>query len=241
MPGKFTYLLVDLLCIAFPLVFSFLPQIKFYRRWRFFVLPCLITAVFFLVWDVLFTRAGIWGFNPAYVTGIYFFGLPLEEYLFFICIPYACVFTYYSVVKLLGLPAFHKSAIYLSWFFIIFLVIAGLSQLARLYTSITFISLSFFLLFVLYKKVSFLPSFYVAFAIILIPFFVANGILTGTGPDAPVVFYNNHYNSGIRMLTIPFEDTFYGMLLMLMNVTGFEFLLHKSREQGGIEGISVAK
>ena len=229
MQGKFTYLLVDLLCIAFPLVFSFLPQIKFYRQWRFFVLPCLITAVFFLVWDVLFTRAGIWGFNPAYVMGIYFFGLPLEEYLFFICIPYACVFTYYSVVKLLGLPAFHKSAIYLSWFFIIFLVVAGLSQLARLYTSITFISLSFFLLFVLYKKVSFLPS-----------FFVANGILTGTGPDAPVVFYNNHYNSGIRMLTIPFEDTFYGMLLMLMNVTGFEFLLYKSRKQGGIEGISMA-
>ena len=227
MSGKFTYLLVDLLCIAFPLAFSFLPQIKFYRQWRFFVLPCLITAVFFLVWDVLFTRAGVWGFNPTYVTGVYFFGLPLEEYLFFICIPYACVFTYYSVTKLFNLPAFHKVATFLSWFLILFLIITGLLQLARLYTSITFLLLSVFLLLVLYKRVSFLSSFYLAFAIILIPFFVANGILTGTGPDAPVVLYNNHYNSGIRMLTIPFEDTFYGMLLMLMNVTGFEFLLHR--------------
>ena len=122
MPEQYTYLLVDLLCIVFPFAFSFYPKISFYKQWRFFVLPCLATALFFILWDIIFTGIGVWSFNPRYVCGAYLFGLPLEEYLFFICIPYACVFTYYSVTKLFNLPAFHKVATFLSWFLILFLI-----------------------------------------------------------------------------------------------------------------------
>jgi len=229
MPEKFTYLLVDLMCIIFPFAFSFHPKINFYRQLKYFLPPCLITATFFLVWDAIFTRAGIWSFNPTYVIGIYFFHLPLEEYLFFICVPYACVFTYYSVTSFFNLSAFGKVAKYISWILVLFLIIASLLQPAKLYTSVTFFFLSFFLVFILLKKLSFLPSFYVTFIIILVPFFISNGILTGTGLKSPVVLYNNHYNSGIRILTIPFEDTFYGMLLILMNVTGFELLTNKNQ------------
>ena len=58
----------------------------------------------------------------------------------------------------------------------------------------------------------------------LIPFFIVNGILTGTGIDQEVVWYNNTENLGIRMGTIPVEDSLYSLSLMLMNITILEYL-----------------
>ena len=224
MPDKYTYLLVDALCILFPLACSFHPKIQFHKQWRFFALPCIVTAIFFLVWDALFTSAGIWSFNPRYTVGLFLAGLPLEEYLFFFCIPYACVFTYYCVSQFLQLSRFQTAARSTTYVLAAVLLVVALLYPARLYTSLTFLFLAALLYFSIRRKASFLPSFYVAFAIILLPFFISNGILTGTGLPEPVVIYNNNYNLGIRLFTIPVEDTFYGMLLMLINVTGFDYL-----------------
>jgi lycopene cyclase domain-containing protein len=52
----------------------------------------------------------------------------------------------------------------------------------------------------------------------LIPFLIVNGLLT----SIPVVLYNNEENLNFRIYSIPFEDVFYGMLLIMMNVIGYE-------------------
>ena len=36
---------------------------------------------------------GVWGFNERYHAHIILLGLPLEEFLFFITVPYASIFT----------------------------------------------------------------------------------------------------------------------------------------------------
>lgn len=191
-------------------------------------LAILIPAVLFLVWDEWFTQMGVWGFNARYVSGAYILSMPIEEILFFICIPYACVFTYEAVNYL---TTKRMSRTYMNLITDLLtggLLVAGIIYFDRWYTSVTFISTAIFLM--LHRwwwKSPFIGKFYVAFLFILIPFFIVNGILTGTGIEGEVVWYNDNENLGIRLGTIPFEDVFYGMFLLLMNISIFEFLQKK--------------
>jgi len=219
---RFTYLFVDISALLVPLLFSFHPKIQFYKKWNKLFPALLFSAIIFIIWDILFTSAGIWSFNDKYLTGIYFINIPLEEILFFICIPYACVFTYYCF-EILIKPPITGNAVLISSIFIFVLGSISIAYYSHLYTSITFTGLSILIFYNSFlKKKQWMKLFYVSYLILLIPFFICNGILTGTGLDQPVVSYNDAENLGVRILTIPLEDLFYGMFLILLNVTIFE-------------------
>jgi lycopene cyclase domain-containing protein len=225
---KLTYLIIDIASFIVPFLFSFHPKINFHKEYKYFWPANLIVATAFILWDLLFTNWNVWAFNPKYVTGLYFFNLPLEEVLFFIFIPYSCVFTYHCFKTLFKGKAKLAGEKYISLVLIVALAITGIINADKLYTSVTFISLSvliFILQFVF--KVKWLGNFYFAYLILLIPFLIVNGILTGSFLEEPVVRYNNNENLGIRLFTIPVEDVFYGMLLVLGNVAGVEFLTKK--------------
>ena len=222
MPEKYTYLLVDFFCIIFPFLFSFHPRLQFYKHWKSFLIPCLSTAFLFLVWDGIFTHIGVWSFNPKYVLGLYFFGMPIEEFLFFICIPYACVFSYHCFDVLFSFSSLQKPIRLFYGILSGVLLLTALLHLPLLYTSVTFIFTAVFLIYLVAKNATFLPTFFFCFLFILIPFILSNGVLTGSFFDRVVVRYNDAHNLGIRILTIPFEDTFYGMLLLMLNVWGYE-------------------
>ncbi|GAA4470187.1 hypothetical protein GCM10023093_30980 [Nemorincola caseinilytica] len=224
MPDRYLYLLVDSLCLLFPLIFTFHPKIRFYRHWRSFFVPCLVTAMVFILWDALFTAKGIWSFNDRYLLGIYLLGLPLEEYLFFIFIPYACVFLYYNITRFYTIPVTGRSVANGTVLFICVLAFMAIIYMPLLYTSVTFLLLAALLTLLLVLRASFLPAFYISFLVTLIPFFLSNGVLTGAVTPQPVVIYNDSYNLGIRLVTIPIEDTFYGMAMLLMNIAGFEYM-----------------
>jgi len=219
------YLIIDFAALFFTVLFSFLPNNKFYKNWRYLFPAMALTAAVFILWDILFTKMGVWGFNKDYLVGIYFVNLPIEEVLFFFCIPYACVFTYHSINILIKKEMSRKLQERITTLLTVSLFLVGLLNLGKWYTATTFIAMSLFLLFLRwFVKPDYLGRFFVAFLFILIPFFIINGILTGTGIKNPVVWYNDAENLSIRMGTIPLEDTFYGMLLILMNVSIYEKL-----------------
>ncbi len=219
----YTYLLINLCSIAIPLAYSFEPKVQFFRKWKYHIPAMLLTLLFFVIWDIIFTEWGVWGFNPIYLTGIYLFNLPLEEWLFFICIPYACVFTYEALKYFIKSDPFKNQAALISKVLIAALTLLGVVYFQKAYTATTFLTLAVFLAWHLSLKVDYMGRFYLAYLVILIPFFIVNGLLTGSLIPQEVVWYNDGENLGIRMFTIPVEDTFYGLLLILMNVTLFEF------------------
>jgi len=225
---KNLYLTLDIAAISVPFLASFYPKANFSKTWGRLSIAILIPAIIFIVWDVLFTKWGVWGFNERYLIGVDIINLPLEEWLFFICIPYACTFTYFALKHLIKKDIFGPYQKSISWALITFILLIALFSLEKAYTATTFISLAIFLLLhLLVWKSDYLGRFYFAFIFILIPFFIINGILTGSGIEDQVVWYNNAENLGIRMVTIPVEDTFYGMLLLMMNVTIYERLERK--------------
>ena len=81
-----------------PLLYSFEKQIRYDKKLKYLLPAISFTGAIFLIWDIRFESLGIWSFNPEYLTGIYIMNLPVEEWLFFIVIPYCCVFIY-EIVK----------------------------------------------------------------------------------------------------------------------------------------------
>ncbi|WP_421875376.1 lycopene cyclase domain-containing protein [Marinoscillum sp.] len=221
---KSLYLILHIFTISFPLVRSFEPRIQYAKKWSPLFQAIGITGFFFIVWDVLFTRAGVWGFNPDYLVGIYIFELPLEEILFFITVPFASVFIYECVHYFL--PHIHTSSA-IKWTSMALglgLIGIALVNSDQAYTFWNFLFAGSFLLFVSLINPWWFGHFWVAYLLHLIPFILVNGVLTGYGLDAPIVWYNNDENLSIRILTIPIEDTMYALLLLLMNVFLFEKL-----------------
>lgn len=216
------YLIVNLASVIVPFIFSFHPKIKFYKQFKAVWPALLLPAMVFVGWDVLFTARGIWGFNPRYLIGVYVFNLPLEEVLFFICIPYACLFTFYSLTLFYQMDWPTYKVRVTSIIISVILLIVALLHLNNAYTSTTFIiTAAMLLLFTFVFKVNWLGSLFRVYPVLLIPFFIVNGILTGTGIEEPVVWYNEAEIIGIRLLTIPIEDVVYGFLLIFSNILLF--------------------
>jgi lycopene cyclase domain-containing protein len=221
---RYLYLALDLGSFLFPFAFSFFPKANFSKEWKFIIPSLLITTLVFVLWDEAFTRMGVWGFTSRYLTGIYLGNLPLEEVLFFLFIPYSCMFIYFSANHLAKKDYLAHYSRTISISLIVLLVVIGSLHANRWYTSVTVFSLAGFLAaHVWILKSTYMGRFYFSYLFVLIPFFLVNSVLTGSWIDEQVVWYNNAENMGIRIGTIPADDLFYNMLMLLLVTTLYEY------------------
>ena len=223
------YLIINILSIAYPLLMSWDKRVNYFKKWKYQFMAYPILMAVMIPWDVYFTSQGFWGFNSEYILGISLFHLPLEEWLFFIFIPFASSFIYEVVIyydKNDNLSKYGKS---INLFFIIISIMLLILGFPKWYTTSTMVFLIPLLAYHQWKKPNWLGRFYVAFAFILIPFLIVNGVLTGSFIEDQVVWYNVNETLGISIGTIPFEDFFYCLFMMLFLISFHEYF--KQRDQ----------
>lgn len=221
------YFILLIITISFPLAASWDSRFKYFKKIKALIPALIITGVFFIIWDIIFTKNKIWGFNKSHISNIELLDLPIEEWLFFFIIPYSCLFIYESVKYFFELKKYNiisKNVIIITG--IILLIIASLNP-NKSYTFWNFLFCGSFMLIIGLLKFKYYAEFLVGYIFSLIPFFIINGILTDGNFDFsyetnPVVWYNNSENLSIRIVTIPIEDVFYCLLLLLMNITIYE-------------------
>ena len=242
MNPKYAYLLVDLFCLSGPFFLSFHKSVAFYKNFKPLAAGILLMSAVYLPWDILFTHWGIWNFNPKYTMQSRWFLLPIEEWLFFVAVPFACVFTF-ECVRYFKKTAPSKRFTQITSFTLLAIstvlsVFAAFEELW--YTFSATLLCSAMLLFHIQRRSEFLGYFLFAWFILLIPFYMSNGILTGlhfyeydlvntsqVEITEAIVRYNNQFNLGIRIWSVPIEDFFYGLAMILLALTPYEYFREK--------------
>lgn len=201
---------------------------NFIRFWKPFFSAIILVGLFFIIWDIYFAFENVWGFNNEYLIGIWWFKLPLEEWLFFLLIPYASNFIHYSLEFFFPKLELSKN-ITQSITIVLFIVSLGVFtwNLDKIYTAASFGLFSLLMLFQMLFQWKYARRFYLSFIVIYIPFFFVNSALTGSYSENPVVFYNNNENLGIRVGTMPLEDSFYCFSMLYGSVLLFEYFRRK--------------
>lgn len=224
MDSTWTYFLILGLSLLYPVAQSFEWRIFMYRKMKFIFPGIFFSGTLFIIWDVFFAKAGIWGFNHTYTKSFYILGLPLEEWLFFLIIPY-CIFFLHEVlrffVKTFYFPLFSRVVIWV-------MLISGIISLPFVWEkTYTFTTIAFVIPFLALQLIlktwkTWFSGFLLTYLVSFIPFIIVNGFLT----RIPVVWYNNYENLALRITTIPIEDFIYLLGMLIPAFTIYQWLLH---------------
>lgn len=229
---KYTYLLINFFTIIICFIYSFDKRIQFYRQFIPFLKGSSIVAIPFILWDAWFTKIGVWWFNDTYLIGTRFLDLPIEEWLFFICIPFSCVFTYFCLTKFFNLNRANGFNNIIAFITIIVCVVVGLLNPDKTYTLVTAIITTLTVIYLHFiARANWIGQASLVYTILMLGFFPVNGVLTGTGLESPIVNYNPSAFLNIRMGTIPIEDAVYGYAQFLWNIYFFNYFRLKVKEK----------
>lgn len=205
-----------------PLCLSFDKKVAYFRSVSKLFPPLVIVSGFFLLWDHCFTTMGVWGFNKDYVSSFFIGKLPLEEVLFFVVVPYNCVFIFQVVGAYFNPP--NKRPLNVV-FFLLFALLGGallIKNPTGWYTLTAVIFALVLMTIMAYYNPSWSSQFVWSFLLCLLPFLIVNGLLTGAATKSPVVWYRAEEFSGWRIMTIPVEDLFYNFDLFFGFVALFK-------------------
>jgi lycopene cyclase domain-containing protein len=214
---KLNYIIIDLLIIAFPLIFSFKWKFKYYKFFKPLAASITIVGLSYILWDILVTMRGDWWFEEEFLIGIEIFVLPIEEILFFIVVPFACIFIYENLEYFVK----DKKISFNKWFYLALatiFVIVGIIFWQQDYTILSMFSCALFFIIasVIYPQILKSRNYWFYIILSFIPFIIFNYLLTSLivvsyNPDA--IWGGSGAWNG-RIFTIPIEDFFYNFSML---------------------------
>jgi len=216
-----------LFSIAGPFALSFDKKVNFIRFWKALLISVVCVGIPFLIWDEFFTQLEVWGFNSTYLFGIYLGHLPLEEVLFFLVVPYCCVFIHEVLIAYFSHVKMEVTAKYFGIVMLATSIMLAILNPTNYYTLSACSLTAIYILIAFIRKFYWFSAFAFTYLVCLIPFLIVNGILTGSVTAEPIVWYSEKHITGFRILTIPFEDLFYNFSLLFPIIWIFENLKAK--------------
>jgi lycopene cyclase domain-containing protein len=220
--SKYLYFGLLLVSIAYPLAQSFEWRIRYYSKWKRLFPAIIVMTLIFIPWDIGFTKVGVWWFNEEYISGLKLFYLPIEEWLFFFIVPFACIFIYEVLIYFIKKDVFFKIARPLFIVLAILIGIAAVIYHQQLYSFVTFSLTSIALFITAYFNPIWKGRFLMMYLVSWVPFLLVNGALTGSFTKAATVNYNPEEIIGLRITSIPIEDCIYNLLMLLIVVAVYE-------------------
>jgi lycopene cyclase domain-containing protein len=214
---QINYLLIDALIILFPLLLSFKWKFAYYRYFKALFPAIAVVGIGYIIWDAIVTARGDWFFNYTYLSGISILGLPIEEILFFVVVPYSCIFIYENLQYFLPDRKLPFNKIFYIGLSILF-ILAGLFFYNQDYTILALMSCAFFFLIATFFSPELLQSrnYWLYIGLSMIPFIIFNYLLT----SIPIVSYHPAAiwgGDGLwngRFFSIPIEDFFYNFSML---------------------------
>lgn len=219
------YLITMLISLSYPLLNSFEKRIYFFNKWKFLFPSILIMMSIFIPWDIYFTKIGIWSFNDKFIIGKKLYFLPFEEWLFFIIIPFCCVFIFEVLKYFFPNNLINIKSYYYKLLAIVILCFA-IYYKNELYTLSVFSFTSLMLYISSLASNKFINDLFRTFLVSLIPFFLVNGFLTGSYSE-PIVIYNSDEIINFRILNIPIEDFFYSFSMISLTLIVYNSLMNR--------------
>ena len=219
---NYWYLLILFVMAAVTMFLFIKKTIVFFTELKYMIPAIIFSGAIFILLNIRLLETGIISFNYNYLTGKNILSLPIEEWLFLLLISLFS-FSVYILVNV-NLANFEKPNLFLAISVILLLVFGFEAWFSREKLVPFFI---FFLLTIYFGYTIFrnrfklhLSKFYVSYGIAVVPFFLFKGILY----SLPVILYNNEHILGIRLFSVPIEEFGFFFLLMLINITIFEYL-----------------
>lgn len=212
------YLLFNM-AIASSLFGPFFVHVRFWSRWRGMLRGIVYVSLPFIVWDIYASSAGHWFFNERFTFALRPGGIPVEEMLFFISVPLACMYVW-SVIERFAdkqIVPTHRARTGLLVAALVLLASTVFVQ-GRGYTHIVLVAAAFTCVVLTRHTWLIVSRRFWVFQVVCLGLFIAcNTILT----SLPIITYGDQAILGIRVGTIPIEDFAYNFALLNLFLLAF--------------------